>query len=246
MHKRATLDAVKRLLHSSAHLERRRGTHRQALAYCTKEESRVEGPWQHGEEPAQGQRNDLKNFTEWIRSEPRSRDDVIDEFPEILAKYPRFVDESFAYVRRRNLKIPEFVAKPGWQTLLAERLAQEPDARSVYWYCGRTGGEGKSYFALNYGGGRKQYVITGGKHADVQYGYLKAGTPKIVFFDWARGGEEAFPYRLLETFKNGYFLNTKYECEPVRFSVPHVIVFANFMPDMQQLSIDRWIIKEIN
>jgi len=44
------------------HLEPRRGSQQQAIAYCTKAESRVLGPWQHGEPIAneQGRRTDLE------------------------------------------------------------------------------------------------------------------------------------------------------------------------------------------
>jgi len=42
------------------HLEKRRGTHAQAKAYCEKTKGRLAGPWSFGEEPAgQGKRNDL-------------------------------------------------------------------------------------------------------------------------------------------------------------------------------------------
>lgn len=36
------------------HWEPRKGTHEQARTYCTKEASRVEGPWELGSPPAQG------------------------------------------------------------------------------------------------------------------------------------------------------------------------------------------------
>lgn len=42
-----------------AHLEIRRGTTDQAITYCTKQETRVDGPWYHGEPKEQGKRNDL-------------------------------------------------------------------------------------------------------------------------------------------------------------------------------------------
>jgi len=49
-------------VHSTAHWESRMGTHAQAKAYCTKTDTRVAGPWEEGDEPAdkeQGKRNDL-------------------------------------------------------------------------------------------------------------------------------------------------------------------------------------------
>lgn len=48
-------------VHPTAHWEPRAGTHAQAKAYVTKAETRVEGPWESGDEPEveQGKRNDL-------------------------------------------------------------------------------------------------------------------------------------------------------------------------------------------
>lgn len=43
------------------HLEKRKGTEAQAIAYCTKEESRVWGPFEHGEKAQQGRRSDLES-----------------------------------------------------------------------------------------------------------------------------------------------------------------------------------------
>jgi len=56
--KKTTLAGVKKLL-PTAHWEPRRGSHEEAVAYCNKEDTRVEGPWTEGEPPAQGKRNDL-------------------------------------------------------------------------------------------------------------------------------------------------------------------------------------------
>lgn len=55
------LTGVKKI-HGSAHWESRMGTHAQAKDYVTKADTRVGGPWEEGDEPAdkeQGKRNDL-------------------------------------------------------------------------------------------------------------------------------------------------------------------------------------------
>lgn len=59
---RRTLAGVKRLGNclQRMHLEPRRGSHQQAYEYATKVDTRLAGPWEKGEPPAQGKRNDLE------------------------------------------------------------------------------------------------------------------------------------------------------------------------------------------
>jgi len=53
----------------TAHWEPRRGNHSQAKDYCTKEDTRVEGPWTFGDEPVgQGKRNDLESVKRQVDS----------------------------------------------------------------------------------------------------------------------------------------------------------------------------------
>lgn len=55
------LSGIKNLISQRGHYETRAGTHDQAKTYCTKEDTRVAGPWSYGDEAGcgQGKRNDL-------------------------------------------------------------------------------------------------------------------------------------------------------------------------------------------
>jgi hypothetical protein len=52
-------------------------------------------------------------------------------------------------------------------------------------------------------------------------------------------------YTLLESIKNGRLTCTKYSGTTLRFERPHIVVFANWTPQIELISRDRWNIKEI-
>lgn len=83
------MSAVKKLLDCpSVHLEVRKGTQEQAIAYCKKTESRVAGPWEFGEPGRQGKRVDL----ECLQSLSFMKlSDWVIENPVIALKYPNGV-----------------------------------------------------------------------------------------------------------------------------------------------------------
>jgi len=234
---------MKRLFGNRAHLEVAKGSPSQNKDYCSKPEGRESGPFEFGEmKGGSGTRNDISDFVDRVKSGTITEKEIVEEYGNIVAKYPRFVDRVQRLYAEPTREV--FVARPGWQLDLCLVLNGPVDKRKVIWYWEHSGNVGKSYFALNFsiGSGGFGYVVTGGRHADIFYAYRNE---PIVFFDWARDQEESFPYRVVEAFKNGYFLNTKYESVARRFSVPHVVVFSNFPPDRSKLSIDRWEIKEI-
>lgn len=80
--------AVKKLL-PTAHWEHRRGTQAQAIAYCKKEESHLEGPWEAGTPGGrQGKRSDIDDAVDLLR-QSRSIRDVIEEHAVAFVKYHR-------------------------------------------------------------------------------------------------------------------------------------------------------------
>lgn len=226
-----------------AHFEPRRGTREQAIAYANKEDTRVDGPWSYGvfEEQSPGRRSDLDEFCK-AAEEGMKESDAIFSFPSIVAKFPRFVASFYEALRVRQLPVVEFTPREGWQIQLWTLLETEPDARKVYWFSDRIGNAGKSTFATSYAATKSAYIVTPGKYADILYAYR---FERVVFFDWPRDADDRFPYSVVESFKNGYFLSTKYDVRRCRFSVPHVVVFSNCLPDMSKLSLDRFEIKEI-
>lgn len=70
-----------------AHLEQARGSKADNVAYCSKEDSRVEGPWQHGEvEDQQGRRTDLLDACKLLQDK-KTLSDVADAYPTVFVKY---------------------------------------------------------------------------------------------------------------------------------------------------------------
>jgi len=242
LRRKRSLGFVRRIL--EAHWERRLGTHQEAKAYCSKLESRAQNttPIEFGEEPSPGRRSDIALCRDALLA-GISEVDLLNDHSEVVAKFPNFVSR----VRRHSVEqtalraMPQFVPREGWQQDLFRLLSGEPDRRKVHWRWERTGNVGKSYFALHYNPA-ETFLITNGKHTDIYYAY---GGQRVVILDWPRERLDQFSYGLLESFKNGYFLSTKYEAAPFRFKPPHVVVFANEPPTESAMSGDRWDICEI-
>lgn len=236
---RKRMPQVKALLSSRAHVEVAKGSPESNRTYCTKD-PRIGDIHEHGEMSRAGKRTDIEKFVEAMKENIMDDGDVLDKFPNILAKYPRFINTTRRVLRERATNHAPFSPREGWQTELALYLTREPDSRKIRWYFDEVGASGKSTFANGFDGG---YIVTGGKHADILYSY---NYERVVFFDWPRcSSGEAFPYAVLESMKNGYFLSTKYEPRRVKFNPPHVIVFSNEQPDKSKLSADRWDIHNI-
>lgn len=93
------LSAIKRYA-PTAHWEVRRGTHDQAKAYCSKEETRLSGPFTYGEEPlGSGTRSDLISLKRSI-DEGKSQLELFEDHFEPMLKYHKGI------ALYRSLKVP--------------------------------------------------------------------------------------------------------------------------------------------
>lgn len=99
--------------HFKPHWEKRQGTRNQARDYCMKGESRVAGPWEHGDWSGkcgeQGKRSDLIDVVERIK-EGKSQREILEEFPVSTIRCYSAIDKA------RNLYRPSRV-KPLTVTL---------------------------------------------------------------------------------------------------------------------------------
>lgn len=83
-----TLNWLKNNFSNTAHIEPRRGTQTQAIAYCKKEESRIDGPWEFGEPKAQGSRTDLVALGTLAKEGKRKRE-AFEEMPACYMRHHR-------------------------------------------------------------------------------------------------------------------------------------------------------------
>lgn len=129
-----------------------------------------------------------------------------------------------------------------WQEHVINFLDTPPDNRTVHWFCDLKGGSGKSDLTNWLCSHRSCFVADTCSHKDIAHAY---DSQRIVVFDLSRSKEDLVPYATMESFKNGRIFSGKYQSRMKTFDVPHVVVFANYMPEKEALSADRWDIIEI-
>lgn len=130
-----------------------------------------------------------------------------------------------------------------WQQVFIDFLKNPADNRTIHWVNDRKGGNGKSDLTNYLMSHANAFLVDQGKSADIAFAY---DNQDVVIFDLARDCEDYCPYRSMEAFKNGRFFSPKYNSCVKRFTPPHVVVFANFCPDMTKLSEDRWDIMALD
>lgn len=152
----------------------------------------------------------------------------------------------------KGIKIPKslnIIEPRGWQKELVEELKQEADDRTIIWYYDKNGGQGKTVLS-KYLVVKMNAIVVSGKASDIKYAVgktLDSGKEmEIVIFLFPRSVEEYVSYDAIESVKDGIFFNGKYESGMHVFPSPHVVCFANFKPDLEKLSIDRWDVRTLN
>lgn len=136
-----------------------------------------------------------------------------------------------------------------WQKELVNELETEPNDRTIIWYHDPVGGSGKTALA-KWLVIKKKALVVSGKACDIKYAVSKHieknGQVDIICFLFPRSVEEYVSYDAIESLKDGLFFSSKYESGMCVFAPPHIICFANFAPEKDKLSEDRWVIRTLS
>lgn len=191
----------------------------------------------------QGARSDLTSCRDACYA-GSSRRALLDDFPDVVAKYPRFIDTCLKQAREDAVKkMTTFSAKFDWQSKLISVVDGPVDPRAIYWVHDAVGNHGKTFASIYLVDVKSAFYCNGGKGVDLVYAYEGQS---VVIFDYVRDAKDYVNYGVVEQLKNGILFSSKYESGCKRFDPPHVFVFANFAPDQSKFSSDRLRLWELN
>lgn len=168
--------------------------------YCSKKETRVNGPWSKG-------------------------------MVGIQCKPPTLIEKE---------------AFHPWQLELVETIEGPTDDRIIYWYYDPVGGAGKTQLCkyLVY---HHNAFLFGGKAGDMASRIIMMESDvELAIMNIPRTHKDFVSYQTIEAIKDGLIMSGKYEGGQKLFDSPHVIVFANFLPDRTAMTEDRWKIKTLS
>lgn len=129
----------------------------------------------------------------------------------------------------RNLELNE------WQRYWWSILKEQND-REILWIYDKVGGKGKSTFGkwLRARHGAERVVLR-----SKAVNFMFKGS-EYAYVNLTRTQEEYIGYQALEELKDGDLISDKYEGRSNMYAPPKVIVFANFRPNVNSMTIDRW------
>lgn len=148
---------------------------------------------------------------------------------------------------------PEVVVKPPshpWQLEVLDLIDSPPDTRTIHWFYDPVGNTGKTWLARYLLANKLAYMVKqcGGSYhfATIMANAIASGwDQRAIVFDLARSSEDHAIYAPIEEVKDGVVTALKYQGGTLLFNQPHVLVFANFMPKVEALSLDRWQMHKI-
>lgn len=115
-----------------AHWEACKGSPDANIAYCTKESTRVAGPWEKGTRPAQGKRSDLEDIAKLV-SEGAGIKRIAEEHPGSFIRYHRGIERLRGLFTKPRSEAPDVLWFYGATGTGKSRKAAEIGGDSIYW-----------------------------------------------------------------------------------------------------------------
>jgi len=135
-----------------------------------------------------------------------------------------------------------------WQQAAEKILInQDYNDRTIHWWYETTGNVGKSQFSRYMVVKHKALYCGSGKYADIINLVFNTNMDECnaLIFDIPRAQRNNVSYAAMEAIKNGIICNTKYETGVKIFNPPNIIVFSNSPPQMEEMSLDKWSVKNL-
>lgn len=237
------LSGIKKILGGSIHAVLSNGSPSQNRTYCSKSKTAKEGSFKEvGEippDPKRGKRTDFEDFKEAVKDGLQCKRKAREEFPELVAKYPRWCYDILSDQKDVQVEDHELY---DWQKDLQESLSQEPNDREVIFVVDKDGGQGKTWFAKWYckHNENAQYMEPA-KKADMAYALQD--NLRVLFLNITRTTEsdkQEYLYSFIESVKDGMVFSPKYESRMKYYEKVHVVVMMNQDPNENLLSNDRY------
>lgn len=223
------------------HLEGRKArTAKPAIEYCSKEETRVSGPWEFGTRPDEN--SQTKPKIDWV--DVRAKVQACESWSDVLqsddedvvratAAKLNYVKELFL-ARPVRTEPPEIVLRT-WQKQVLEMLKEKPVKRRIIWIWSEESGTGKTTF-FDYCSAKFD-VLPGADWANTVYVYDKQS---IIWYDRTRA--QSIDQRNIDQFYSDIerlsnaTIHTSTKYQSARKAIKcHVVVTANAPPNERRL-----------
>lgn len=162
--------------------------------------------------------------------------------------------QAFNCINKNTLTRWNWIPEKQWQLDLIEKIKLPPHPREITWIYNRTGNNGKTSLAkwltVNY---PNDWLITKDMGTSRDAATIIQSALNSGWNSWgcivdlprsAESHERMYVY--LEEIKDGFITSQKYQGRTMVFDNPHLIVFANWRPNTDKLSYDRWNIIKID
>lgn len=125
-----------------------------------------------------------------------------------------------------------------WEKDIVTMITGPPDPHKIHWFWLSGVASGKTsmtkYLVVHHDAYSLDGAGTGGKSALIRN--INRKNPRVVVFDCHHSQRNRICYDLMIHIKDGMIPGPK-QCV---FNIPHVVVLANFPPNVSQLRSDRW------